>query len=94
MDTHKNARLTPKGREAMVRAVVDDGLSRAEAARRFNTTPKTVGKWVERYRQEGADGLRDRSSRPHCSPDQTAAATCDAIEVLRRQRYTVALANT
>ena len=26
MDTHKNAPLTPKGREAMVRAVVDDGL--------------------------------------------------------------------
>lgn len=27
--THKNARLTPKGREEMVRAVVDDGLTRA-----------------------------------------------------------------
>ena len=27
MDTHKNARLTPKGREEMVRAVVDGGLS-------------------------------------------------------------------
>jgi transposase len=90
MDMHKNARLTPKGREAMVRAVVDDGLSRAEAARRFNTTPKTVDKRVERYRKQGVDGLRDRSSRPHCSPDQTAAVTCDAIETLRRQRYTIA----
>jgi len=90
MDTHKNARLTPKGREAMVRTVVDDRLSKAEAARRYNTTPKTVGKWVERYRREGIDGLCDRSSRPHCSPDQIAAAACDAIEALRRQRYTVA----
>jgi hypothetical protein len=27
MDTHKNARLTTKGREQMVRAVVDGGLS-------------------------------------------------------------------
>jgi hypothetical protein len=27
MDTHKNARLTPKGREEMVRAVVESGLS-------------------------------------------------------------------
>jgi hypothetical protein len=26
MDTHKNARLTPKGREEMVRAVVEGGL--------------------------------------------------------------------
>src|SRR6266436_10095943 len=27
MDTHKNARLTPKGREEMVRAVVDRGMT-------------------------------------------------------------------
>ena len=32
MDTHKNARLTPKGREEMVRAVVDRGMSKAVAA--------------------------------------------------------------
>ena len=88
MDTHKNARLTPKGREDMVRAVVDGGLTKAAAARRYNTTPKTVAKWVERFRKEGVEGLRDRSSRPHSSPDQTPPATCDAIEVLRRQRYT------
>jgi transposase InsO family protein len=88
MDTHENARLTPKGREAMVRAVVDDGLSRAEAARRYNTTAKTVAKWVERYRKEGVKGLRDRSSRPHCSPSQTPQATCAAVEALRRQRHT------
>ena len=42
MNTHKNARLTPKGREDMVRAVVDCGLSKAAAARQFNTTAKTV----------------------------------------------------
>ena len=88
MDTHKNARLTPKGREEMVRAVVDGGLSKASAARRYNTTPKTVGKWVERFEAEGVDGLRDRSSRPLSSPGQTPPATCAAIEVLRRQRYT------
>ena|SRR6516164_4546277 len=33
MDTHKNARLTPKGREEMVRAVVDRSMSKAAAAR-------------------------------------------------------------
>ena len=88
MDTHKNARLTPKGREDMVRAVVDVGLSCAAVARRFNTTPKTVAKWVKRFRAEGVDGLRDRSSRPLSSDSQTPQATCDAIEVLRRQRHT------
>ncbi len=64
MDIHKNARLTPKGREEMVRAVVDCGLSKAEAARRYHTTSKTVAKWVERFRKEGVEGLRDRSSKP------------------------------
>src|SRR6516165_1295907 len=88
MDTHKNARLTPKGREEMVRAVVDDALSYAAAARKFNTTPKTVAKWVNRFRAEGVDGLRDRSSRPLSSDSQTPQATCDAVEALRRQRYT------
>lgn len=88
MDTHKNARLTPKGREAMVRAVVDCGLSKVIAAQRFNTTPKTVAKWVRRFRAEGVDGLRDRSSRPLSSPGQTPAATCARVEALRRQRRT------
>ena len=88
MDTHKNAPLTAKGREMMVRAVVDCGLSRAAAARQFNTTSKTVGKWIERFEVEGVDGLRDRSSRPHSSPSQAAPAVCAAVEALRRQRCT------
>jgi hypothetical protein len=40
MNTHNNAHLTPKGREDMVRAVVDRGMSNAQAARQFNTTAK------------------------------------------------------
>ena len=88
MDTHKNASLTPKGREAMVRRVIEDGLSKASAARRFNTTPKTVAKWVERFRAEGDAGLQDRSSKPRSSPSQTAPAVCAAVEALRRQLHT------
>jgi transposase InsO family protein len=88
MDIHKNASLTPKGREAMVRCVIDGGLSKAAAARQFSTTAKTVAKWVERFRAEGVDGLRDRSSRPLSLPSQTAPATCARVEALRRQRYT------
>src|ERR1700731_2553769 len=88
MDTHKNARLTPTGREEMVRAVADRGLSRAAAARQYNTTPKTVGKWVERFRVQGVEGLHDRSSRHLSSPSQTAPATCNQVEALRRQRRT------
>ena len=88
MNIHNNARLTAKGREDMVRAVVDHGLSRAATARCFNTTCKTVAKWVARFKAQGLIGLRDRSSRPLSSPSQTSFATADAVEVLRRQRRT------
>ena len=48
----------------MVRSVVDYGLSKAAAARQFNTTPKTVAKWVEWFEAEGgkvcATALRGR----------------------------------
>ena len=86
--THKNAPLTPKGREATVRSVMEPGSSKAAAARQFNTTPKTVAKWVERFHAEGVSGLRDRSSRPHSLPSQTALATSSAISVKRHPTST------
>lgn len=88
MNSHNNARFTPKGREDMVRAVVDHGSSKAATARRFNTTPKTVAKWVARYKAEGVVGLRDRSSKPLSSPSQIPLATANAVESLHRQRRT------
>lgn len=48
--------------------VIDEGLSKTEAAHRFNTTAKTVAKWVARFKAGGAEGLRDRSSRPPGPP--------------------------
>ena len=65
MDVHKNAPLTPKGREAMVRSVIEGGLSKAEAGRQFKITPKIVAKWVERFRTEGVDGLQAKQCLPH-----------------------------
>ncbi|GLS17571.1 IS481 family transposase [Labrys miyagiensis] len=88
MNSHKNALLTPRGREPMVRAVVDGGLSKAVVARLYQTTPKTVAKWVEHFCRDGVAGLRDRSSKPLSSPSQTTRATCAAVEALRRQRHT------
>lgn len=44
MDTHKNAPLTPKGREAMVRSVIDgtrrQGQTDGDAAWRLDPTTK------------------------------------------------------
>jgi transposase InsO family protein len=84
MNVHKNARLTPKGRELMARAVVDEGETVIAVARRFKTSPPTVRKWVRRFRAEGVCGMADRSSRPTSLPSQTPPATCAEVERLRR----------
>ncbi len=59
----KNARLTPIGREHLVKAV-QSGQRPEAAARAVGVCPRTVRKWVGRYRSEGLAGLADRSSRP------------------------------
>lgn len=41
-----------------------------EVARQFRVSVRTVVKWVKRYRREGGDGLKDKSSRPHRIPRQ------------------------
>jgi hypothetical protein len=88
LDTHKNAPLTAKGREAMVRSVNEGGLSGAAAARQFNVTPKTIANGSSASALEVSMVLRDRSSRPLSLPSQTAPATCAVVEALRHQRHT------
>ena len=87
MDIHENARLTPRGREHIVR-LVQSGQTPEAAARAVGVCPRTVRKWIERYRREGPAGLRDRSSRPHHLRNPTPQAVIDRIEALRRQRMT------
>ena len=64
MDIHQNARLTPHGRAVLVRRVLEGQAPKAVAAA-FGVDVKTVNKWCARFRDEGAAGLVDRSSRPH-----------------------------
>ena len=71
---HKRARTTLWSREDIVRLVLTDKQTLKAAAAAFSVCAKTVRKWVGRYRQEGREGLRDRSSRPRHSPKRTAAA--------------------
>ena len=87
MNIHQNARLTPSGRERLVR-LVRSGLPVPRVAETMGVCVKTVRKWVARFAAEGVAGLQDRSSRPHTlyrpTPDETRAA----IVALRRQRLT------
>src|SRR3954453_9664794 len=73
VDIHQNARLTPRSREVVVQRVVVERQGVRAVAGDFGVSEKTVRKWVSRFLAEGAQGLLDRSSRPHCSPRRTMA---------------------
>ena len=87
MNVHKNARLTPRGRERIVQQVAS-GQTPEAVAQAAGVCPRTVRKWVSRYRREGLAGLQDRSSRPHRLRQPTPQPVVAEIERLRRQRWT------
>jgi len=87
MNIHKNARLTPLGRERIVKEVLS-GQTPEAAARAAGVCPRTVRKWVARFKAEGIEGLKDRSSRPHRLHRPTPIAIVERVEALRRRRWT------
>jgi transposase InsO family protein len=87
MNVHQNARLTWIGRERIVRQVASGQTPKA-VAEAAGVCPRTVRKWVERYRCEGRQGLNDRSSRPQRLYRPTPQGIVDEVERLRRQRFT------
>lgn len=87
MNVHKNARLTPIGRERIARQI-ESGQTPAAVGAAAGVCPRTVRKWADRHRCEGLTGLRDRSSRPHRLYRPTPQAVVEQVEALRRQRRT------
>ena len=87
MNVHKNARLTPRGREWVV-SQAESGQRPQAIAQAVGVCPHTVRKWLKRHESEGACGLADRSSRPHRLYRPTPQAVVERIEALRRQRLT------
>ena len=88
---HSNAKLTPAGRRRLVSLVVDDGLSLELAARRSGVSKTTAWEWTPRWRAASSSDryswvcLNDRSSRPHHSPNRTAAKLEQTILTEREQ---------
>ena len=77
------------GHRRVEQAFVNLGRVTPEAvAEAVGVCPRTVRKWVDRYRREGLAGLMDRSSRPHRLRQPTPQAVVEEVERLRRQRWT------
>src|SRR4051812_50187451 len=83
---HHRARHTPLGRWQVVRRVVEDGETFAQAATWANVAKSTVWEWVRRWRAAAPEDraslacLAERSSRPRRSPargpDREAQRNC------------------
>jgi transposase InsO family protein len=81
--SHANAALTPRARLRLARLIVEQGWSPARAAERYDVSWRTAKRWADRYREVGADGMQDRSSRPHRSPARTPRPLVRKIVHLR-----------
>lgn len=88
MNVHQNARLTVSCRVLLVERILS-GRPKAAVAGELGVSVRTAGKWLRRYREQGLEGLKDRSSRPHRSPGATAEVLRSAVVALRRQRLTL-----
>jgi len=88
MNVHKNARLTPLGRERVVKQVLEGVLRPAEASASAGVSGRTLYKWLSRFRSEGRAGLVDRTSRPRRLRCALSVRQHQAIEQLRRERRT------
>lgn len=70
--------------------LVEGGMTAADAALRFNVSPRSVERWLLRYRRQGIDGLREapRSGRiPRLSPELYAALTSEIEHPPHRYGY-------
>ncbi len=77
MNVHKNARLTPCGREILI-SRLQRGEPAREVATAMGVSVGTVYKWHRRYRLQGVAGLQDRSSRPNVSASESVSTSeCD-----------------
>jgi len=88
MRLHANAALSLTQRRRMVLRVIEQGWSVKAAAAACETSSRTCGKWVSRYRQLGEIGLLDHCSAPHLVANRTDERRVEAIAALRRLRFT------
>jgi transposase InsO family protein len=88
MELHANAALSLNRRRVLCRRVVEEGWTVTEAAAAAEVSVRCAGKWVGRYRAEGALGLVDRSSAPRTVANRTDERRVECIAALRRLRFT------
>lgn len=71
-------------RVAFIADWLRDEWTMTELAERYGISRKTAYKWVDRYAEDPAQGLAERSRAPHTHGRATAEGICEAVLALRR----------
>ena len=69
----------------VITAIETEGITQAEAARRYGVSEGWVSKLMARRRAEGDTAYEPKSRRPVTSPNATPDAVVDLVLVLRKQ---------
>lgn len=72
-------------RRELVKLAQQQHVPFREVCRRCGVTPKTGYKWRRRAAEEGLEGLRDRSRRPHRTQPEVPAPVQEAIVAWRQE---------
>ena len=86
MGQHGSARLSVHSRHLIAVRVIEEGWSKTAAAAAAGVSRHTAAKWVDRFLAEGAQGLEDRSTRPHRCRPMVPAHLVAKIRRLRERR--------
>jgi transposase len=90
MKLYGNARTCLNSRRLLVDRVSDKSWSVAEAAQAAGISERSAYRWLKRWREQGIEGLSDRSSAPKRIPHRTPPDRVQAITALRRLHMTAA----
>ena len=72
-------------RTEFVHLVRQEGVNIRQLCRRFNISPSTAYKWLNRFETSGAEGLHDQSRRPKTSPKRCADEVEQQILTMSQQ---------
>jgi transposase InsO family protein len=86
MTEHEQRRLVNHRLSVLQHAVEVTG-NVSQTCRYYGISRQTFYKWLRRYEEQGLEGLRDRSSRPHYSPNATSAEVVGKIMYLRQHYH-------
>ena len=85
--TERDQQRLVNHRLAIIRHAEEVTGNVAQTCRYYGITRQTFYRWLRRYEEKGLEGLRDRSRRPHHSPNATSAEVVGKIIYLRQHYH-------